>query len=83
MAGEGQLLAWGEDTQPVIGHLALQQERGFGKVGPSGDALHGLRVQSFGADDDRDRIAEERLVGKDVDLLESELHGTFRILKRL
>jgi hypothetical protein len=59
-----QFLPRGEDPQPIIGArgLRLQQESRLGRL-----------VQALGVDHHRRGIAEERLVGKDVDLLEGKI----------
>jgi hypothetical protein len=76
MAGERQLLARGEDPQPVVRLVGLQEEGGLRKVGPPGDALHLRGVERLGVDDDRHRVAEERLGSEDIDLLEAQsFHG--------
>ena len=85
MPGERQLLPRREDAKAIVRLRGFQQERGFGKVRPAGDAAHRLRIEAISPDHHRDQVAEERLVGKDVDLRElhepPELH--FKIRSRL
>src|SRR5947207_82400 len=70
MAGEGQLVRRAEDAQVVVGDLAWQEERRFGKVRPARDVLHLGRAEAFAVEHHGDGVAAERLVGKGVDLLE-------------
>src|SRR6266850_436502 len=84
MAGERQLHARRKDAQLVVGDAALQKKSGLGKIRPAGDALHRPGVEAFRADHHRDRIAEERLVRKNVDLLEIQrLQRCLRMRSRL
>ena len=76
MSGERKFRNWGEDPDAVVG-LGIdwrKKERGFGKIGPVGEALHRSRVETTAVDDDCQRIAEVRPVGEDVELSESSLH---------
>ena len=70
---ERQLQARREDPQPVVGVRVrrLEQERRLGQVRPARERRHLLVAEPVRAVHDRDRVAEERLAGEDVDLAEA------------
>ena len=71
MPGERQLLPRREDAQAIVGVDDFSRKV-VSEIRPAGDALHRRRIEPVGADHHGDRVAEERLVGEDVDL--RELH---------
>ena len=77
VAGKGELLAAGEDPDPVVcpGVRGRQQECGLGEVGPVGELLHRFRREPLGVDDDRQRIAAVGLGGEDVHLPKGRRRG--------
>ena len=62
----------GEDPQPVVGGRVGrgEQERRLRQVGPAGERRHLLVRDPVGVVHHRDRVAEQRLAGEDVDLAE-------------
>src|SRR5207245_2376181 len=63
---------------------ALEYKRGLRKIGPARDALHVVARQVLTVEHDRDRVAEERPAGKDIDLLETpHALSYFRMRRRL
>src|SRR5437763_17211626 len=84
MPGEGQLVARRENAQAIVARFARREERGLREIGPARNALHVGALQSFAVEHDRDRVAEERPAGKDVDLLEAaHALSYFRMRSRL
>src|SRR5262249_31217654 len=84
MAGEGQLVARREDAHPIVGCLARLEKRGLREIGPARDALHLVARQVLAVEHDRDRVAEERPAGKDIDLQEAaHALSYFRMRSRL
>ena len=73
MARKGQLAAWREDAQAVVGirQCRRRDERGFTQVGPPGEGSHRRLVETLTIEHDRDRVAEERPFGEDIDLREA------------
>ena len=74
MAGERQLSAGGEDAHSVVrGRIGGREQEGrLAQVRPLRERLHPCRVERVGAVDDGERVAEQRLLGEDVDLGEGE-----------
>ncbi len=74
MASERQLFKGGENTHAIVGTRVcrLEQKRGLTQVGPAGKGGHLLVTQPVSAQHRRQRIAEQRLISEDIQLLEIE-----------
>lgn len=73
MAGERQFAHRGENAHPIIRcRLAWgQQEGGFAQVAPTGEGLHLLVREIGGIEHHGQRIAQQRLGGKDTTCLKA------------
>ena len=69
VAGEGEFAPRREDAQPrcVYRIARLEDEDGLGQVEFARDALHARIVKAIAIDDDGERIALKRRLGKDVE----------------
>ena len=75
MASKRELLFRGEDANAIIrtGRLWLQEKGCLAKVCPIGESGHLRVVQRICANNDSQRIAEQRLSCEYVDLLKREI----------
>ena len=76
MAGERQLPRRGEDAnaRAVRGVGRREHEYGLGMVELAGDRLHPRRVERFGVEHDRERIAGKAPVSEHVERREAPAH---------
>jgi hypothetical protein len=74
MAGKRQLPARSEYANAIVRarRARLEEKRRLAQVRPVGEARHPGIAHPVGADDDRERVAPQRVGGEDVYLLEFE-----------
>jgi hypothetical protein len=65
-----------EDLDAVVGpgRRGRQEERRLRQVRPAREPQHLLVGETLAVEDDRERVARERLGGEDVDLAEASPH---------
>jgi len=78
MSGERQFLSRREDAHPIarLGVRRRQHEGRLRQIGPARHGLHVLRAETFGIEDNGDRIACKRTQAKHIHLGESAHHWT-------
>src|SRR3569623_1185149 len=75
MPGKRQFAAGGEDSYLVVrfGKRGTQQKGSFGQVGPAGEIGHLHIIERIGVVHHGQRIAEQSLIGKNIQLMEIKL----------